>query len=150
MAKHTVNFSKFEASTIMSSPLQCFFSMWKNDFLLWKFYQLPPWKNQNVREKISKTTREKPRVPVKISKKSLPWKLDFDTWKKTKIACVKTKKWPWKFLKKSLKVPFFADIFQFCYNFFSYPAIFILLIKNSVRENKTLYMKKFNFLCMKT
>ena len=47
-----------------------------------------------------------------------------------------------KILKKTFKVPFFADVFQFCH--FFYLAIFILLIQNSVRQ--TLYVKKSNVL----
>ena len=55
-----------------------------------------------------------------------------------------------KILEKIINVPFFADVFQFCVNFFLYPAIFILLIQNSVRENKNPYVKKIDFLCVKT
>ena len=129
---------------------QCFFFPWKSHFLPWKFLQLLPWKIQSVREKKSKSTREKPKVPVKILKKSLTWKSDFYTWKKTKIACVKTKKWPWKIWGKSLNVPFFANVFQFCDNFFRYTPVFILLIRNSVRENKNLCVKKLIFVGVKT
>ena len=54
-----------------------------------------------------------------------------------------------KILEKILNVPFFADVFRFCVNFSLYPAIFILMIQNSVRENKNPYVKKIDFLCVK-
>ena len=55
-----------------------------------------------------------------------------------------------KILEKNWNVPFFADVFQFFVNFSLYPAIFILMIQNSVRENKNPYVKKFDFLCVKS
>ena len=131
------------------TPPVFFFPTWKNDFLPWKILPLPPWKIQSVREKISKTTREKLEVPVKILKKSLTWKLNFSTWKKTKIAYVKTKKWPWKILTKSLNVPFFADVFQILCQFVLYPATFYFIDRkfcawkwNALRENFQFFLRE--------
>ena len=100
----------------------------------WKNIKKYPWKSQSVRENFEKkTTREN---------------YNYIREKKTKIACVKTKECPWKILEKSLGVPFFAGIFQFCL-FFWCLAVFVFLIQNSVRETKKLCVKKFNFVCVK-
>ena len=55
-----------------------------------------------------------------------------------------------KILERILNVPFFADDFHFYVNFSLYLAIFILMIQNSVRENKNPYVNKFYFLCVKS
>ena len=49
--------------------------------------------------------------------------------RKTKLACVKTKKCPWKILKKSLNVPFFANVFYFFNFYYRIQRFFILLIQ---------------------
>ena len=77
-------------------------------------------------------------------------KLWFLVVKKTKIACVKTNKWPWEIWGKLLNVPFFANVFQFCDIFFRYKLVFILLIWNSVRENINVCVKKLIFVLVKT
>ena len=111
-----------------SVPPVFFFSTWKSHCLPWKFLPMHSVKNQSVREKISKRTRENTKVCVKFLRKNYTWKIEFYAWKKTEFACVKTNKCPWKVFEKSLNVLFFGVIFQFCVYFFWYLVVFQFLI----------------------
>ena len=76
-------------------------------------------------------------------------KIRFRYVKKIKNRIRENEKVAVKFLEKIINVPFFTDVFQLC-QFFSFSAIFILMIENSVREFKNPYVKKYDFLCVKT
>ena len=100
-------------------------------------------------KKILKVHVKTPKCPWKFWKNLLRENQIFIREKKTKIACVEIKKWPWKIWGKSLNVPFFANVFQFSDDIFRTP-VFLLLIQNSVRENKNLCVKKLIFVGVKT
>ena len=86
----------------------------------WVFgFQLDSLENHLITIPVVTFTREKPKVPGEIFEKISFMKIRFlHVKKKTKFTCVKTKNWSWRFLTKSLNVPFFADVFQFCLFFF--------------------------------
>ena len=91
-----------------------FFSTWKAQSFPWKFFQFA--KIEVLREKISKSTREKAKVSVIIKKKNTIVKIRFLYVKKKWMR--ENQKVAVKNLGKIIKCTFFVDVFRFCDIFF--------------------------------
>ena len=73
--------------------LQCFFSLWKINFLAWKFSNNSTWRSWPLRENILKAARETPNLCVKISHVSRTWKLQVVYVKKTLNLLLQISNW---------------------------------------------------------
>ena len=100
----------------------------------WKNIKKCPWKSPSLRENFVK----KQCVKIKILYV-----------KKYKNCMRENKKVPVKKSWKIIKCTFFWRHFSILCLFFWHTAVFVFLIKNSVRETRNLCVKNFNFVCVK-
>ena len=108
-----------------------FFSTWKTDCLAWKNIKKCPWKSLSVRENFEKKQCVKIRILYV---------------KKNKNCMRENKKVPVKNLGKSLNVPFFGGIFQFCVYFFGIQRFLYFWSKILCVKLKT-FAWKISILC---